>query len=117
MPLVRVSNGGTPQIGIAWGKNAGTDSQFTRSAYDHTMFTLVNSNNKTHTITFLTDFKGYLGAIGCTISGTCTRNAISNASGTYTDKLYTVTATAGQTLKLVVQSNSWPGYELIGVVL
>ena len=119
---------------IAWGK--GGVYQYANSYYNDTFVSRtvwLNSEwhpngNKAdtfeyHTLTFKKSCKGYFMTNGgqevLYISGgdyytTITLNEVFNAQGTYTDKIYTFSAQAGQKLCLKPVETAFLGYTLIG---
>ena len=103
------SGGGGDIKLIAWAKGGIYDW----ATYDADAdYVTVSSDRKT--LTFLKACKGFFGATtnSITVSGTCPFSAIPNAEGTYTDKLYSFEANAGDTL--VFTSSGRSGYEVIG---
>lgn len=103
------SGGGSDTKLIAWAKGG----VYTWSTYDADAdYVTVSTDRKT--LTFKKACKGFFGATTetITVSGTCSFNAIANAEGTYTDKLYSFEANAGDTLVFTLSGRS--GYEVIG---
>ena len=105
--------GGGGTVLIAWAKGEsiteanGNDSNYCSVAKTG------GGTSAQHTITFSKDCAGYLGiANNINMSGTASTTQVSSYA-TYTDKLFSFTASAGDTL-IMKQRDWYAGYEIMG---